>query len=66
MQISYDESKKSVYSLAKSVERGEILFSSSEWKIRSDELFVAYFNENSENKIKLIKKYLFFFVSILV
>ena len=41
MQMSDDESKKSVSSLAENVESGEIASSSSEWKTDSDDLFVA-------------------------
>ena len=56
MQISDDESKKSVSSFAKSVESGEISASSSEWKISSDELFVTFLN-NSDKIAKPIKNY---------
>ena len=45
--ISDDESKKSVSSSAESVKSGEILFSSSEWKIGWDELFITCFHSNS-------------------
>ena len=41
MQILDDESKKSISSLAESVVRGEISYSSSEWKKDSHELFVT-------------------------
>ena len=51
IQISDDERKKSISRLAESVESGEILSSSSEWKISSDELFVTCLNDNNENKI---------------
>ena len=57
MQISYnDESKKSVFCVAESVESGEILFSYSEWGLV--ELFVTCLNDNRERKIKPIKNYL--------
>ena len=36
MQISDDESKKSVYSLVESAENGEISSSSSEWKTENE------------------------------
>ena len=36
--------------MAESVESGEILSSSSEWNLDSDELFVICLNHNSENK----------------
>ena len=45
IQISDHECKKSVSNLAESVECGEILSSSSEWKIGSEELFVTCLNE---------------------
>ena len=51
MQISDDESKKSVSSLAESVENGEISSTSSEWNIGSDKLFVTCLNHDSNNKI---------------
>ena len=64
MQISDNKIKKSISSLAESVEGGGISPSSSEWKISSDELFVTCFNINSENKIgKPIKNYLDLFVN---
>ena len=47
IKIPDDESKKSVSSLAESVESGEILSSSSEYKIGSDELFVTCLIYNS-------------------
>ena len=40
MKIFDDESKKSVSSLAESVESEDILSSSSKWKLGSDRLFV--------------------------
>ena len=63
MQISNDESKKSVSSLVKSVESEEISSSSSDWKIGSDELFVTCLNSDSENKIKPIKNDLDLFIN---
>ena len=51
IQISDDESYKSVSTLAKSMESWEILSSSSEWKISSHELFVTYLNFDRKNKI---------------
>ena len=61
MQISKDESKKSIFSLVESMESGEISFSSSQW---SDELFVTCLNDNSENKIEItIKNYLDLFIN---
>ena len=44
MQISDNESKKSISSFAESVESGEISASSSQWKMGSDEVFVTYLN----------------------
>ena len=59
MQILDEESKKSVSSIAESVESGEILSFSSGWKPGSDELFVTCINNDSENKIaNSIKNYL--------
>ena len=43
MQISDNETKRSVSSLAESVESGEILSYSYEWKMGLDELFVTFF-----------------------
>ena len=64
MQISEDESKKSVSSFEESVESGAISSSSSTWNLCSDELFVTCLNYDSENKIaKLIKNYLDFFIN---
>ena len=60
MQISNDESKKCVSSLVESAESGEILSSTSKWKIGLEELFNTFLNHDSENKIKPIKNYLFF------
>ena len=51
LKLSGGESKKSVSSLAESVESEEISSSSSEWKIGSDELFVTCLNSDSENII---------------
>ena len=53
MQIFENERKKSVSSLAESVESGEISSSSSEWN-----LFVTCLNGNSESKIKPFESYL--------
>ena len=61
MQISDDDSNKSVSSLAKSVENGEISSSSSEWKIDSDELFITYLNRKEIRK--LIKNYFHLFIN---
>ena len=63
MQISDDESKKSISSLAESVESGEISSSSSEWKTGSDELFVTCLNDNSDKIAKPIKNYLDLFIN---
>ena len=64
MQISNNESKKSVSSLAESLESGETSASNSEWKIGSDELFVTCLNCESENKIgKPIKYHLDLFIN---
>ena len=52
IQISNNESKKSVSSFEESLEDGEILSSTSEWNTGSDELFVTYLNDNKENKIR--------------
>ena len=51
MQISDNESKKSISSLAESVESGDLSSSSSEWNLGSDELFVTRLNRDSKNKI---------------
>ena len=55
MQISDDESKKSISSFAESVESGEISASSSEWKMGSDELFVTFLNDSDKiaNQLKI-------------
>ena len=59
MQISEDESEKSVSSLTESVESRKISSSSSEWNLGSDELFVTYLNRDSKTKIgKPIENYL--------
>ena len=58
IQISDDESKKSISSFAESIKSGEISASSSEWKISSDELFVTCLNDNSDKISKPIKKLL--------
>ena len=50
MQISDDEKKRSVSSVAKSVGSGEFSSSSSEWHLGSDKLFVTCLNHDSENK----------------
>ena len=64
MQISDDERKKSVSSLAESVETGEISSSSSEWKIGSDEIFVTCLNCDSKNIIGIpINNYLDLFIN---
>ena len=55
MQTSYNKDKKNDSSVTEGIESGEILSSSSEWKIGLDNLFVTYLNEISENKIKPIK-----------
>ena len=52
MQISDDESKISISSFVESVESGEILASSSEWKMGLDELFVTCLNDNSDKIAK--------------
>ena len=52
MQISDDESKKSISSFAESVVSGEISYSSSEWKIGLEELFVTCLNNNSKKNSK--------------
>ena len=63
MQILDEESKTSISSFAESVESGEISASNSEWKTGSDELFITYLNDNSENKIeKPIKIFLLILV----
>ena len=55
MQISDDESKKSISTFAESVESGEISASNSEWKTGSDELFVTCLNDNSDKIANPIK-----------
>ena len=57
MQISDDESKKSISSFAESVESGEISSSSSEWKTGSEELFATCLND-SDKIARPIKNYL--------
>ena len=49
MQIFDNESKKSVCSMAESIESGEILSSSSKRKLDLDELFVICLNCDNEN-----------------
>ena len=63
MQISDDESKKSVSSFAESIESREISASSSERKMNSDKLFVTCLND-SDRTAKPIKKYLDLFINI--
>ena len=64
MQISDDESKKSVSSFVESVKSGENSSSSSEWKASSDKLFVTCWNNDNENKIlEPIKNYLDIFIN---
>ena len=65
IQISDDESKKSLSIFAESVESGEISASSSEWKIGSDELFVTCINDNSD-KIAKPNKITWIFLFILI
>ena len=63
MQISDDESKKSISSLAESVESGEISSSSSKWNLSQDELFVTCLNPDTKTKKgKPIKNYLDLFI----
>ena len=64
IKISDDESKKSMSSFAESEESGEILASSSEWKIGSDELFVTCLNDS--DKIAKPIKITWIFLLILV
>ena len=52
MQILDDESKKSVSSLAESIESGEISSSSSERNLGWVEVFVTCLNRDSKNKIE--------------
>ena len=63
IQISDDESKTSVSSLVESLESGQILSSSSEWKTGPDEIFFTCLNYDSENKMKPIKNYLDLFIN---
>ena len=64
MQISDNESKKSVSSVAQSVEKGEISSSSSEWNLGSDKLFVTCIKDDSKNKTgKPINNYLNLFIN---
>ena len=51
LQNSDDKSKKSVSSVAESVESGEILSSRNEWNTGSNKLFVTYLS-NNENKLE--------------
>ena len=62
MQISDNESKKSVFSVVESVVSGEISASSSEWKTGLDELFVTCPNDDSDKIGKLIQNYLYLFI----
>ena len=55
--------KKSISRFANSVESGEFLASSSEWKIGSDELFVTFLNDNSDKITKPIRNYLDLFIN---
>ena len=58
MQVSDNKSKNKAYSVAESVESGEVLSSSSEWKLDSDELFVTCINKNSAAKFSKTNKIL--------
>ena len=49
--------------MAENVESGEILSSSSEWKIGSNKLFVTCLNVNSDKIGKPIKNYLDLFIN---
>ena len=50
MQLSNDESKNSISSMAESVECGEISSSSSKWGLGLDKLFVICLNcDNKKN-----------------
>ena len=60
MQISDDQSKRSISGLPKSVESAS---SSSKWNLSSDELLVTCLNHNSENKLKPIENYLNHFIN---
>ena len=66
MQVSDDESKKSVSSLIERVKSGEISSSKSEWKTGSDELFVTCLKNDSENKVENQLKITWIFLLILV
>ena len=48
MQISDDESKKSISSFVESIESGEISVSSSECEKGSDEVFVTCLNDSDK------------------
>ena len=63
MQISDDASKKSISSFSESVESGEILASSSEWKMGLDKLFVICLNSNNDKIGKPIINYLDLFIN---
>ena len=64
MQISDDESKKRVSSLAESLESGEISSFKSEWNLGTDKLFVTCLNHDSKSKIgKPIKNFLDLFIN---
>ena len=66
MQLADDESKQNVSIVSKSVVSGEILFSSFEWKIGLDELFVTCLNINGEYKFEKQCKIIRIFLLILV
>ena len=50
----FDDDSKICLSLAKSLQSGEILYSSSEWKIVINESFVSCLNRDSESKINYL------------
>ena len=64
MQLSNDENIKSVSNVVISVESGEILYSSYEWNLDLDKLFVTCLNYDRKNKLKIpIKNHLFVFIN---
>ena len=63
MQLSDNEKKKIISSMAESAEKREFLSSTSKWKLSPDEVFVTCLNDNNDKIGKPINNYLnIFFV----
>ena len=62
MQVSDDESKKTVSSVAVKVENGEISSSSYKWNECLDAIFVSCLSDNSDKIGKPIKNYFDLFI----